>query len=177
MNRQEELELLVSRYLDDECTDAERARLDRLLRTDPAVEAFFEESLAFDRETNYALRGALGKPLLRRRRMPLRGRTLRAIPVAVAAGIGLFLLARPPAQHIGDPRDPHAPRAAASWFAPAGELGDSLAGDPSQFNRPQVRLDQADRNWVVIPGAKPGEFFVVEVTQVRSRTIRIQDDF
>lgn len=171
------LERLVSRYLDDECTESERHELDRILSENPRAEALFEESAALDREFNYAMRGALGKPLLRRRRIALRRRLARAIPMAVAAAIGFFLLSRPAATPGQGTDGGQRPAVAASWFGPAPEVGDSAAEDTSQYNRPQVRLDQADRNWVVVPGAQPGEYLVIEVTQVRTRTIRIQGDF
>ena len=75
MNESAELERLISRFLDDECSADERRVLHRTLRDDPAAAALYEEYTALDREIGHAMRSALG----RHTHLPV-GRSLRPWP-------------------------------------------------------------------------------------------------
>lgn len=174
-DHRDNLERLTSLHLDDEITTAQRRELNALLRNDPAADACFEESCDLDREVNYALRAALGRSTLRRRTLPLWSRVGRAVGLAVAACIALLMWLAPPER--SERARPGQPTQASSWFAPPPSWGDTLVESPAAAQRPGIRLDDSSRNWVVIPGEKPGEFLIVEIRRTKTCTIRIQQDF
>ena len=168
------LERLVSRYLDGECTPEERKQLKALLRRDSAAEDFFEETAALDREFGRAMRQSLGRPLVVRRRTPLWVRVSRIAGLSAAACL-VWLVLRIPTQPSQTPSDRPRPQRA-SWFAPQPTAADTLAEQPVS-ERPQVRMDKMDRHWIVVPADTPGEFLVVEVKRVKTRTVPVQEDF
>lgn len=175
IERHENLERLVSRYLDGECSVAERRQLQALIRKDADAEAFFEETAALDREIGQAMRAAVVRPPLSPRG---HSRWFRIVRVAAlsAAACAAWLVFRPngslPRTHqSGDAR----PKMA-SWFSPPPVAGDSLS-ENSAVERPEVLLNQANRQWIVVPGERPGEFMIVEVKCVKSRAIPMQGDF
>ena len=167
------LERLVSRYLDGECTPEERKQLKAMLRRDSA-EDFFEETAALDREFGRAMRQSLGRTLVVRRRTPLWVRISRIAGLSAAACLAWLVLRSPtqPSATLSDRPQPQR----ASWFAPQPTAADTLAEQPVS-ERPQVRMDKMDRHWIVVPADTPGEFLVVEVKRVKTRTVPVQEDF
>jgi hypothetical protein len=143
------------------------------------MEALFEEASALDREVGIAIRKALGRSAGRCRRvLPPWNGLGRLVAVGLAACLALAFLAwpaRPPAttaryagQGISGP---------GSWFAPPPAMRDAYEAAPVSLDRPRLRLDRADRNWIVVPGDRPGEYLVVEIKRVHSRSFVIQGDF
>ncbi len=172
----ERLEILISRYLDEEATRDDRRELMSTLRRDSAADALFEEHRAIDREVRRALRQAMGRSIEARVRLSWSARALRYGAMAAAAAIALFVWDAP---RTGGSR-PGAPGGSpqmASWFAPPPSWGDSLAELPASYERPQVRVNDTDRDWIVIPGERAGEFLVVEVKRIQTRAIPLHEDF
>lgn len=177
-----DLERLVSRYLDEECSREERKQLEALLQRDRDAEAFFEETAALDREIGRLMRQSLGRSVVVRRPAARWRRTMRFAGLAVAACAGLLLSPQGWWSIFGSgAADDHAagdhPPARASWFVPPPAGGDIYGADPRPFERAQVRVDRADREWIVVPSDRPGEFLVVEVKRMKTRTIPVQEDF
>lgn len=174
-----EFERLVSRYLDEECTAEERKQLEALLHRDRDAEAYLEESAAFDREIGHVMRRSLGRSVVIRRPGARRRRAMRFTALAIAACLGLLL--SPPSWL--STLTPHAPPPGsetprrASWFAPPPVAGDIYGPDATPFDRPQVRVDKSDREWIVVPADRPGEFLVIEKRRLKTRTILVQEDF
>lgn len=173
------LERLVSRYLDQECSDEERRELQALVRRDADAASFLDEYVDLDREINYSLRRATGRAPVRRHVVTGWARLRRTLALGVAAAIAVFLWYSPALRQDVSQSPAASGRQAtsASWFAPPPKVGDVLVDDAVRFERPQVRLEKDDSNWIVVPGERPGEFLVIEVKHVRSRTIPLQDDF
>jgi hypothetical protein len=169
------LERLVSRYLDGECSPEERRQLKAMLRKDSAAEDFFEQTAALDREVGRAMRQSLGRTLVIRRRTPLWVRASRIAVLSAAACLAWLVLRTPDTPPISGQNGLTQPRRA-SWFAPQPVAADTLAAQPEP-ERPQVRMDKMDRHWIVVPGDTPGEFLVVEVKRVKTRTVPVQEDF
>ncbi|MBI5863752.1 MAG: hypothetical protein HZB38_04445 [Planctomycetes bacterium] len=168
------LERLVSRYLDDECSVEERRQLRQLLRKDAEAEAFFEETAALDREIGRAMRHALGRPVVLRRQSPRWIQIGRAIALGAAACLAWVFLN--PGGSATSQRPEQGRPMRASWFAPPPAPADTMS-DTRGYDRPQVRLDNTESRWIVVPGERPGEFLVVEVKRVKTRTIPVQGDF
>jgi len=169
-----EIERLISRFLDDECSEAERRTLKTTLRRDPAAALFLDESQDLDREMNYALRAAMGRSPLRRRAVPLWSRVGRWVGVGIAASVALVLWLSPsasPERGVGERRH------ASSWFAPIPNPGDTFVDEAKEFERPRTYLDGSQREWIVIPSDRRGEFLIVEVKRSNRCTIQIQRDF
>lgn len=171
----EQFERLVSRFLDDECSAAQRRELQAQIRKDADAQAYFEEISSLDREFGAAIRGAIARPAPQNLRQPRWFRFARAGAVSAAACLGWIVwrpdVPRATATNPGQPRTHFA-----SWFAPQPTLGDTFA-QPARTDRPAVLLDQSDRQWIVVPGQKTGEFLVVEVKCVRTSKIPVQGDF
>jgi anti-sigma factor RsiW len=173
-----ELERLISRYLDDEATRAERRQLEAWMRRDPEVEALVDEYAGLDREIGLVMRTALGRPA---RTTLLRSRcawVTQAAAFAAAAGLALAVWMTP--GQPGAPRTGAVPAragAGASWFAPVSLPRDSIREVPPAFERPQVRLRDTNRDWIIIPADEPGQFLLIEVDRVRLRAIHIEQDF
>lgn len=177
--RADHLERLISRYLDEESTSAERRELKGVLRRDPAAEALFEEHRSLDREVRVALRRSLGRPL-GVRTISLRRQIGRATAIGVAACLALALWIDPPGRYAPTRRSSEqagmvAPRA--SWFDNLPMPRDSFREDAPRDGRPKVRLYDTQRRWIVVPGKKPGEYLLIEVRRIHERSIRVQQDF
>ncbi len=173
-----ELERLISRYLDDEATPQERRELNVRMRSDPAVEALVDDYASLDRELGNALRGALG----RTRVLPV-GRSLWAragslVGLAAAACLALMVWMRP-VQPAGRPADRQPVHAGVptSWFAPAVPQDQTVQRVNRSFERPQRRQRQTEREWILVPGERPGEYLIIEVKRVRTRAVAIQVGF
>ncbi len=180
MNRvPENIERLFSRYLDGECTAAERTRLHGLLRSDPAVRAAFEDYRDLDRALGVALRTALGRqaPVLR---LPIRRfRLATGLTLAAAAVLALFVWLNPWWSRPFTPKPPSGPvQAAATWFAAQpGVEGDAIQPASRGYVRPELRLRDTRRQWIVVPGREPGRYLIIEVDRVRTHAIGVHQDF
>lgn len=64
-----------------------------------------------------------------------------------------------------------------SWFSPPPVAQDSFTADTSPFERPRVRIDESDSEWIVVPSDEPGEYLIIQVKRTNSRTVKIQQDF
>lgn len=177
----DDVERLVSRFLDEEVSDEERRQLEEFMRRNrdaqPAVDEYFE----LERETRSALRSAFGTSLSARRRAIRWNRAARIGVAAVAASIVLISWQRSltpsPADAPGSTAAAKAAQPEASWFAPPPQAMDSLAPAPIDGERTQIHIDKSDRNWLVVPGDRPGEFLVIEVKQTKRRTIAVTQDY
>jgi hypothetical protein len=170
-----DLERLISRYLDGESPPRERRELNDRLRRDPRAAALFEEHSALDREVKSALRYALDRPPVAGRVLPRWERLARVVALAAAACLAAMFWLTPNRSAPGS--HDRAAAQAASWFAPPPTFGDTLIAQPERFNRPQIRVDRPNTNWILVPSDKPGEFLVIEVERVLTRTIPVQHDF
>jgi len=138
------LERLVTRYLDQECSPEERKQLHAMLRKDSAAAEFLEETADVDRELNFVLRRAMGRPPVRRLPAPFWSRMGRLVGFGMAAAlVGLVWMSSwsRSSEERGASRD-GARTNAASWFAPAPALTDTLVEDAARFGVPQVRLER-----------------------------------
>ncbi len=169
-----ELERLISRYIDGEASPHERRELERRMDGDPELEALYIQTAALDRELGRAMRTALGRAPVRRR--DLRVPWVQLIGLAAAACIGLFFWL--------NPKDKPAPAGGlapapvrASWFAPAQPQADVVQRVNPADVRPQLRLRDTDRDWIIIPGRQRGQFLLIQMDRVRTHAIRLQDDF
>ena len=172
------IERLISRYLDDEADAGERRQLTTLVRRDPQAAALFDEQAALDREISIALRKALRRPLARPRRLRVWPRVFRTVGVAAAACLAAVFWTQPQGAPPAPDGTAHGSFGVGrSWFAPPPASVDTLVDTPDVFERPGVHLRAADRNWIVVPGDAPGEFLIVEVKRVRTRTVHVQQDF
>jgi len=168
-----ELERLISRHLDDEATADERRELNAHLRRDPAAAALFQEYADLDREVQGALRSALGRSPFRC--VPPWQRTVRVLALAAAACVAVMFWSLPGRERTAPARQGTAQ--AGSWFAPLPAAGDTLVKRPARFDRPEIRFTRPRTDWVVIPSDTPGEFLVIEVSHVPTRTVRVHKDF
>ena len=180
-----EIERLISRFLDDEASGAERRELRAALKRDPEADALFEETSALDRELGRTMRRA------RRRQVvlhPVRrswGSLGRAGAVAAAACLAIVAWWQAPLRtNTGGPSSGQTQLAGSSWFtAPAtplpalGDAGDSLAVLPAAAGVPHERLQSAQRDWILIPSDRPGEVLVIEVQRTQSRLKTAGRDF
>ena len=168
-----DIERLISRHLDDEATADERRALNAQMRRDPAAAALFENCAELDREVKQALRSVLGHSPMRA--APVWQRTLRVFVLAAAACIAVMFWSMPGGERAM-PGQPGAARAG-SWFAPLPAAGDTMVEYPARFDRPQMRFTKPQSDWVVIPSDTPGEFLVIQVKRVPTRTVRVHKDF
>jgi hypothetical protein len=168
-----DIERLISRHLDDEATADERRALNAQMRRDPAAAALFEDYAELDREVKHALRSVLGHSPMRS--APVWQRTLRVFALAAAACIAVMFWSMPGGERTTP--GPQGPTQASSWFAPPPAAGDTLVEYPTRFDRPQMRFTRPQTDWVVIPSDTPGEFLVIQVKRVPTRTIRVHKDF
>lgn len=177
----DKLEHLFSRAIDGEASAADRELLAALLKSDARMQALFNEYRSLDRAAGEALRQAAGR---RPRVVTLGGfwrRSGRTLLVAAAAGLAAVLWLQPMEQHW-DGRAETAPQQAGSvsmpsWFVPSVPRGDVIEPVPTAYERPELRVRGTERNWLLIPGDRPGEFFVIEANRVRTHVIVVQQDF
>ncbi|MGE0479871.1 MAG: hypothetical protein AB7Q17_05300 [Phycisphaerae bacterium] len=170
----EQLERLISRFLDDEASADERRALRGATRRDAAAAALLDETQTLDREIGRALRHALGRGLAIR---PLvhRWSTAARLGLVAAAACLSLLIWRPPAPPTATDREQ--PRGASSWGVSGAKWGDVFSTAPSAQARPQDRARDGHRDWIVIPGTRPGEYWVIERNDVQTRVRLRQRDF
>jgi anti-sigma factor RsiW len=172
-----ELERLISRHLDDECTPQQRHDLNARLRHDPHAVALFEEHAALDREIKRALRRVLDHSPRRHHPSPLWKRAARAVVVAAAACIAAMIWFSPH-QNASSPARQAATQGS-SWFAspPTTGAGDTLVEQSDPFGRPRMRTGRPNTDWIVIPSDTPGEFLVIQIDRPAKKTASQQADF
>lgn len=174
----EQLERLISRFLDDEATDDEQRRLRQQLRRNPGAQALFEETAAVDREARLALRRALGRPAAPVARE--RWQWIRLGGMAIAACVAAAVWFSAPAWHTGGGDGPDQAGAlpgSGSWFAPLPTSGDTVRRDISAYESPHLRVGKMDRKWIVVPGRRRGEYILIEVDRTRAKCIPVRRDF
>lgn len=169
-----DLEHLISRCLDDECTRHERRELNTRLRRDPEAAALFEEHAAIDREVKHTLRAALRHTPDRRRPLPLWERTARAVVVAAAACLAVMFWLAPPREPGASAPDQ---AGAQSWFASPPSAGDTFVESPERFDQPVNWVGKPEAKWIIVPSDQPGEYLVIEVNRVLTRHVHVQQDF
>ncbi len=171
----DKLEHLLSRHLDGECSPQEKQVLRSLLRREPEARARLEDYERLDQAVGAALQAAMGRTP-RSFGRPW-ARVGRGVVVAAAACLAAAAWLQPRLS----PSDPGASRtqqaSAGSWFAPATLEGDTVEPTPPGYERPEVRLRGTQRDWIVIPGDRPGTYLVIEVDHVRTHVIGVHRDF
>lgn len=166
MKTNNDLERLISRFLDDEASPAERSALRQQTARDAAAEALFEDHAALDREIRGALRRSLGRPLQTRRPQPLWQRVGQAFALGIAACLAAMLWVRPAEPARSNPHAAHEQVNSASWFggsalpAPAPAPGDEWS---SEIARPR------EHRWIVIPSGRAGDVLIIEMDQPPAR--------
>jgi hypothetical protein len=177
----EKLEHLISRALDGECTSDERKLLKSRLRNDPQARALFDELRTLDEALGDALRRATRRTwhiISFRSRW---GRVGQGLIVTAAACLAAMAWLHPTPPKAGPARPTRSIPAQASltpsWFAPSPPPADEVTPIPSAYERPQLRVRGTQRNWIVIPGDRPGTFMVIEVDRVRTHVIDVHRDF
>lgn len=171
------LERVFSRYLDGECTPAERDQLESLLSQDAEVRELFEDYRDLDQQVGEALRAALGRAP---RRPPARlywVRLGKGLAVAAAASLAAITWLHSTQSTTRTPGPGSRTAQAASWFAPLTPATDVVQPVPSAYTRPELRVRGTQRDWIVIPGDRPGEYLVIEVDRVRTHVIGVHQDF
>jgi len=173
----ENLERLISRALDGECTPAEQKQLKTRLREDPQARALFGELRTLDEALGDALRSATGRsPQIIRLRTRW-GRLGQGLIVTAAACLAALAWRHPTTPKAPAGRPSGSVPAQASWFAPSPPPADEVTPVPPAYERPQLRVRGTQRNWIVIPGNQPGTFMVIEVDHVRTHVIGVHRDF
>lgn len=180
MNRMPEepidrLERLISRFLDEEATGAERRELQATLRRDPLAEQLFEETAAFDRELRRVMRASVGRSYSLRGRRGWGGLVGRLAIGAIAAGLALTIWPTFPGggqRHSGGPTQAGAVNSD-SWFATP---GDTVGQAPVRFERPDLET-KVEKSYLLVPGKNPNEVLVIEVQRVKARPKTGRGDF
>lgn len=168
----EQLERLISRCLDGEASVEERRSLQRELRRSPSADALFEEYAALDREAAHAIRAAVAGPGM----VPVlrKPSVWREVGLALAACVAMLVWIQPP-QRASTNSSGDASRA--SWFAPPPTTTDSWTDDTRAVERLGVPMADTNREWIVVPGERPGEFLVIEVNRTRTQLLQLRRDF
>lgn len=172
----ENVERLVSRFLDDEVSDEERRQLEDFLKRNRSAEPAVDEYFEIERETRSALRRTFGATSAARRRAIRWSWASRIVTGSIAACIVILSVSRPQ-QPIATDDSTGAADHVPSWFAPPPSFGDMLVESVDMANGPQIQIDKSDRNWIVVPGDAQGEFLVVEVKQTKRRSIAVHQDY
>ncbi len=190
------MERLISRYLDDELRSEERVELHRRMREDAVARALFDEMVALDRAAGEALRAAAGRALIRadaraagRTGVAFRRRWLRVLPaMATAAAASVAWWSMAPAINSADRGGQRTLQARAangigtthadgSWFAPIRQMSEYFSPVSPEHERPQVRINQTQRDLLLIPRGVPGEYYLIEVDLTKTQVVKIQRDF
>ncbi|MBN2446762.1 MAG: hypothetical protein JXO22_08550 [Phycisphaerae bacterium] len=171
-----QLEHLISRYLDGEATRAERREMRSRLDRDPAAQVLFDETSSLDRELGHALRGALGRSKILRPHGSRWQRIAQTLGLAAAACL-VAMLWLMPTKPVTNGRSASAvPRIEnLSWRDIAPDR--PAEADRALLERPYAGQRHTNRDWIVIPGSRPNECFVIEVNRVTTRVIAVQRDY
>lgn len=171
-----ELDRLISRFLDDECSSRDRAELYRQTAREPRAAALLDQQIALDREINRAMRAAMGRPQIRTRRLSNWTKAWRAGGFAVAASLaGLAWVG--PGSNSGPSRHTASAAASRSWFSSRTPAVDCVVPASPAFALPAVQLREQDSEWILVPGDRPGEVLIVEVRRTQSQTLPVRQDF
>lgn len=187
----ENLDRLISRFLDEECSDEERRQLNDELDRDPLARSRFDEYAALDREAGTALRWVMSSAdpvAMTDSAAPQAGRLLslqRYRPWlhwaagAAAAVLGLLAWLQPPRPDgAGNGNGIQLGKAGmSSWFAPPPDNPESFLPVPAAYERPQYRIEQTQREWIMIPAETPGQFYLIQVDRRRTHGIALQSEF
>lgn len=174
----EELERLISRHLDGECTPAEAEYFRDLLANDRAVRARYHAA----RELDVLLRAAMRSALVRRpargtRAAGLQSRWVRTAALAAAAGLAALVWLHPSQRSQPGGRRTAEAGSVSSWFTPAPATPDIVEPVPVSYERPALRVRGTERNWIIVPGRDAGRYLVIEVDHVRTHVISVHRDF
>ena len=183
---QEQLERLISRYLDNEATPAERGVLRRTLDQDQAARALYEELSGLDIEVQRALHRVLDRPALHASRAGWFWRTAQTVGLAAAACLMMMLWTWPADPGRFGRSDssraptqggvfPHSSAPTTQWRPEM--LDQPVEVAPELLERPYRGRRHTTRNWILIPGEDPGQVYVVEVNQIQTRAVVIHGDF
>ncbi len=168
----ENLERLISRFLDREDTAADRRALNARVDADQAARALLDEQVALDNEVRRALRQAM------RRSYPTRVptgsvwiRIGRSAALAAAACLALLIWISPDRQPVGVSTGDTSLFAMPDWKI-------LMQQERPPIDRPHVQQRNLKRDWLVIPGRHPNQgIVVIEVNRIRTRAIAIHQDF
>ncbi len=176
----DQLERLISRFLDGEASPEESRVLNEELRTSPAARVLYEDLAALDREAGQVLRSALGRAHRAPQQRPRRWVTAGRIATAAAAACLAFVIWHRSDGEARDTAPPHRATnqagAMSSWFAPPAETTELVASSQPEYVRPSVRLDNTEREWILVPTERPGEYLMVEIDRTQTELVRIQRD-
>ncbi len=174
----QELERLISRSLDREATVDEQRRL-RAALAEPAARALYDEYAAIDAEAGRALRAVLGGgPLRLVRPRACLGWRRWAGSLAIAAGLtGMFWLTPMDGPADGRGGASKAQTSGLPWFVPPRPPADRVEPPKPVADRPTIQLSNTQREWLVVPGKRPGEFLVIEVDRTNTEQIPLHRDF
>ncbi len=172
----ENLERLISRFLDREDTAADRRALNARVDADSTARALLDEQVALDTEVRRALRQAM------RRSYPTRVATGsvwirigRSAALAAAACLALLIWFSPDRQPVG-PATGDKPQEASLFATP--NWNNLMQQERPPIDRPHVQRRNLKRDWLVIPGRHPNQgIVVIEVNRIRTRAIAIHQDF
>lgn len=176
----EQLERLISRELDGECTPQQRRRLQSMLRESAQARARYEEMRAIDRAARDALRAALGRSPDTLRLNVQRPGWARGLLVAVAAGIAALVWLQAGEQTPRVRPSPARPLVEAGsdlWRLPRPATEDVVQPVPAAFERPELRWRGTQREWILIPADRPNTYMLIEMDQVRTRVIGVHRDY
>jgi hypothetical protein len=166
----EQVERLISRHLDGEASAEQQRELRVALRRSDEARALFEEMSGLDREINAALRDALGA---NGRTLPVRFRTLRVgwtAGLAAAACLALVSWWNPTVMHkLND----NARRGGMSTIS----VGDMYGPQAPSYDYPRVKVKDTNRQYLMIPADRPGEYLLIEVNRVQTQAVPLHRDF
>ncbi len=170
----ENLERLITRFLDREDSPADRQALNGRVDADPAARALLDDYIAIDNLAGRALRGAMSISIHPRKGLPHWFRIGRLASFAAAACLALLIYIAPVRPDEGG--NGRQPARAGSLFAPV-RWPDLTPQQPPAISTPHVRRENVRRDWILIPTDRPGEYMVVEVDRVTTRMRAIHRDF
>lgn len=193
-----ELEILISRILDHEASDAERDKLHLKLQQDETARALYAATSTLDSAAGQVMRAALGRVELRhavsapqhlglriahqpRRRYSRQRRMLllfsRYATGALAAAIGLLVWLNPPAGHPRTAQQEAQAGSMSSWFAPISTMYESFSPGLPAYERPSLSVRNTQREWLVIPSRDPNQFYLIQVDRSHTKLLNVQQDF
>lgn len=173
----DELERLISRHLDGECTPAEAEYFRDLLANDRTVRARYHAARELDVVLRAAMRSALGRPTRGTKAAGLQSGWVRTAALAAAAGLAAVVWLHPSPRSESGARRTAEAGAVSSWFAPAPATPDIVEPVPVSYERPALRVRGTERNWIIVPGRDAGRYLVIEVDHVRTHVISVHRDF
>lgn len=174
----EQLERLITRFLDNEITSAEKRALDARLARDPSARSLFEEVCAFDREAGRSMRTAVQGAVVLRPATANRMQRFGRVAAGLAAACIGFFAWMSPREFSGElPGGAASSVARASWFQPLRQMSEIFSPVKPEYERPSLRLQQTDREWLMIPSDVPGQYYLIEVDRTKTRLVGLHGDF